>query len=97
MRSDFLSALADRTLRASDSWLMGVDSSKRRNESLMTWHFDAECTEAAAAESSWTTDDGLRFALRAASGVRHPVGFDPDLTSENSADTPSEYRRRSVS
>jgi hypothetical protein len=56
----------------------------------MTWHFDAEYTEAAATESSWTTDDGLRFALSAAAGVRHPVGFDPDLTSENSADTPSE-------
>lgn|GEM_PF-4024898 len=29
----------------------------------MTRHFDVVGTEAAATESSWTTDDGLRFTL----------------------------------
>jgi hypothetical protein len=63
----------------------------------VTRHFGAVGTEAAATESPWTTDDGLRFALSLGAGGRYPVGFEPDLTSENSAGGPTDYRRLSVS
>ena len=55
----------------------------------MTRHFDAVGTEAVATESSWTTDDGLRFALSLTAGGRHPVGFEPDLTSEDRGGAPT--------
>src|SRR5450631_2407288 len=85
MRFDFLSALPDRTLLASDSWLMGVDSSKRRER--IARDAALRCRGHRGRGNREFMDHGRWLALHPERGAggRHPVGLEPDLTSENSA------------
>ena len=54
----------------------------------MTWNLDAVGTEAAPTERAWTPDDALLYALGVGAGVVDPVGFELDLTTENSRGVP---------
>ncbi len=54
----------------------------------MTWDLDAVGTETAPTERAWTADDALLYALAVGAGVVDPVGFELDLTTENSGEVP---------
>src|SRR6516164_11772000 len=58
---------------------------RRREVRAMGLNLDAVGSTSDPAERSWTSKDALLYALGVGAGVLDPIGFELDLTTENSA------------